>query len=157
MGLKPPSPILFLLGAFCENHNECFPLLLYSDLSIWMSHWRYTMVDAAKFWISYQQLAFLISLSHWQLMQNLAPSISLRALQYNDFGDSCTLDWMPRLKLKSLTDSIRHIDNYCVHFRRSDHQVDEAIFWESTALQELMDFCPCETVAHQKNPHRADF
>ena len=57
---------------------------------------------------------------------------------------------MTKLILKSLTDSIRHIDNYCVHFRRSDHQVDEAIFWESTVLQELMDFCPCETVAHQK-------
>ena len=39
-----------------------------------MSHWRHTMVDGAKIWISYQQPAFFISSSHWQLIQNLAPS-----------------------------------------------------------------------------------
>ena len=39
-----------------------------------MSHWHYMMVDGAKFWISYQRLAFLRSFSRWQLIQNLAPS-----------------------------------------------------------------------------------
>ena len=32
------------------------------------------MVDGAKFWFSYQWLAFLSALSRWQLFQNLAPS-----------------------------------------------------------------------------------
>ena len=39
-----------------------------------MSHWRHTMVDGTKFWISYQQLPFLSSFGRWQLIQNLAPS-----------------------------------------------------------------------------------
>ena len=39
-----------------------------------MSHWRHTMVDGTKFWISYQWLAFLSIFSRWQLIQNLAPS-----------------------------------------------------------------------------------
>ena len=38
-----------------------------------MSHWQHTMVNGAKFWISYQQLAFLSSFGRWQLIQNLAP------------------------------------------------------------------------------------
>ena len=41
---------------------------------IGISNWRHTMVDGTKFWISYQQLTFLSILSHWQLIQNLAPS-----------------------------------------------------------------------------------
>ena len=36
------------------------------------------------------------------------------------------------------------IDNYCVHFRRSDHQVDEAIFWEP--LTRVDDYCPFNAV-----------
>ena len=32
------------------------------------------MVDGTKFWISCQWVAFLISFSRWQLIQNLAPS-----------------------------------------------------------------------------------
>ena len=39
-----------------------------------MSHWCHTMVNGAKFWISYQQLAFLSGFSCWQLIINLAPS-----------------------------------------------------------------------------------
>ena len=38
-----------------------------------MSHWRYMMLDGVKFWISYQQLAFLNSLCRLQLIQNSAP------------------------------------------------------------------------------------
>ena len=43
---------------------------------IWMSHWWHMMVDSAKFWISYQQPLFLTSFSHWQLIQNLVPSMA---------------------------------------------------------------------------------
>ena len=39
---------------------------------IQMSYWRHMMLDVAK--ISYQRLAFLSICSHWQLIQNLAPS-----------------------------------------------------------------------------------
>ena len=39
-----------------------------------MSHWRHTMVDGTKFWISYQWLAYLSSFSHWQVIQNSTPS-----------------------------------------------------------------------------------
>ena len=34
----------------------------------------YWPLDGAKFWICYQRLAFLISFSPWQLIQNSAPS-----------------------------------------------------------------------------------
>ena len=55
-----------------------FQLLLgyFSDLI--QSHWCHTMVDCAKFWINYQQLAFLSSYSRWQLIQNLVPSTIMR-------------------------------------------------------------------------------
>ena len=39
-----------------------------------MSHWHHTMVDGAKFWISYQRLTVLSISSHWELIQNSAPS-----------------------------------------------------------------------------------
>ena len=39
-----------------------------------MSHWRQQMVDGADFWISCHWLAFLSSLSQWQLIQKLVPS-----------------------------------------------------------------------------------
>ena len=39
-----------------------------------MSHWSHKMVDGAKFWVSCQQLKLLRKASHWQLIQNLAPS-----------------------------------------------------------------------------------
>ena len=39
-------------------------------IHIRMSHWRYMMVDGAKFWINYQRLAFLSIFCCWQLIQN---------------------------------------------------------------------------------------
>ena len=48
-----------------------------------MSHWRHTMVDGDKFGISYQRLAFLSILSHWQLIQNLAPFIIMWCIVTN--------------------------------------------------------------------------
>ena len=59
-------------------NRTLFQLLLgyFSDLI--QSHWCHTMVDCAKFWINYQQLAFLSSYSRWQLIQNLVPSTIMR-------------------------------------------------------------------------------
>ena len=39
-----------------------------------MSHWRHTVVDGAEFWIISQWLRLLRKASHWQLIQNSAPS-----------------------------------------------------------------------------------
>ena len=39
-----------------------------------MTHWCHTMVDGDEFWISCQWLTFLSILSHWQPIQNSAPS-----------------------------------------------------------------------------------
>ena len=39
-----------------------------------MSHWRQQMVDGADFWISCHWLAFLSSLSQWQLIQKYKKS-----------------------------------------------------------------------------------
>jgi hypothetical protein len=52
--------------------------------AIWMSHWRHTMEDDAKFWIGCHWLAFLSSFGRWQLIQNLAPSTIL--LRQCDIG-----------------------------------------------------------------------
>ena len=56
-------------------------------VSIRMSHWRHMMVDGAKFWISYQRLAFLSTFGRWQLIQNLAPSTIV--LRQCDIRISC--------------------------------------------------------------------
>ena len=56
---------------------ECIPLkqtISTSTIHIRMSHWRHTMVDGAEFWISCQWLEILRKASHWQLIQNSAPS-----------------------------------------------------------------------------------
>ena len=53
--------------------NNFFNGQLYKS-DIWMSHWRQQMVDGADFWISCHWLAFLSSLSQWQLIQKLVPS-----------------------------------------------------------------------------------
>ena len=50
------------------------------DANFWViriSHWRHTMVDGAKFWISCKQPAFLSSFSRLQVIQNSAPSTIL--------------------------------------------------------------------------------
>ena len=39
-----------------------------------MSHWHHRMVDGTEFWISCQWLSLLRIATHWQLIQNLAPS-----------------------------------------------------------------------------------
>ena len=39
-----------------------------------MSHWRNMMVDGSELWIIYQQLMLLRKASHWNSIQNLAPS-----------------------------------------------------------------------------------
>ena len=65
-----------LLGCPKDEHFSYFHSSCQLGLTviIWMSHWRHTMVDGTRFWISCQWLAFLIILSRWQLIQNLAPS-----------------------------------------------------------------------------------
>ena len=55
-------------------HLGSFVKILCLILPILMSHWHNTMVDGAKFWISCQQLIILRKASHWQLIQNSAPS-----------------------------------------------------------------------------------
>ena len=50
---------------------------LYGDVflqTIRMLHWHHMMVDGTKFWISYQQPAFISISSCWQLIQNSVPS-----------------------------------------------------------------------------------
>ena len=42
---------------------------------IWMTHWRHTWVDGAKFLISCHWLKLLSKASRWQPIQNLMPSI----------------------------------------------------------------------------------
>ena len=41
-----------------------------------MSHWRHTMVDGAKFWISCKRPTFLSNFSHLQLIENSVPSVA---------------------------------------------------------------------------------
>jgi hypothetical protein len=43
-----------------------------NSFTIQMSHWRHTMVDGAKFWISCKRPAFLSSFSRLQLIQKSA-------------------------------------------------------------------------------------
>ena len=45
-----------------------------SILLIQMSHWRHTMLDGAKLWISCEWLAFLNISGRSQMIQNSAPS-----------------------------------------------------------------------------------
>ena len=53
-----------------HNYSELTCLVIsWNICRIRMSHWRHTMVDGAKFWISYQQLRLLRKASHWQLIQ----------------------------------------------------------------------------------------
>ena len=66
---------IYLSVCFSETLNSGVALAPpASPLSIWMSHWHHKMVDAAKFWISCHWLNLLRKASHWQLIQNLAPS-----------------------------------------------------------------------------------
>ena len=59
-------------------HSSIFQIIYVNNIvslsSIPMSHWRHTMVDGTKFWISYQWLAFLSVFCRWHLIQNSAPS-----------------------------------------------------------------------------------
>ena len=65
---------------FTKSNNELqikFLKALWIIRLFWiirMSHWRHTMVDGSKFWISYQRPRLLRKASRWQLIQNLAPS-----------------------------------------------------------------------------------
>ena len=65
-----------------------------------MSHWRHTMVDGAKFWISYQWLAFLSIFSRWQLIQNLAPS-TIEWRQYD-----IRIEWEFSIRIKNATSRV---------------------------------------------------
>ena len=82
-----------------------------------MSHWRHTMVDGAEFWISRQWLAFLSSFSHWQVIQNPAPS---------------TIVWRQcdiRITTKLLSQKRHHLAIFCIslHWQRGTTQKKEEI------------------------------
>jgi hypothetical protein len=65
---------LFHIEFIVTSHNSVVSSLctclryLEQSQSIPISDWRHKMVDGAKFWISYQQLAFLSSFGHRQLI-----------------------------------------------------------------------------------------
>ena len=73
---------------------------------IQMSHWRHTMVDGTKFWISYQWPAFLSIPSCRQLIQNSAPSTILwrqcdfRIAGWAGFGILCILQVAQKTKFE---------------------------------------------------------
>ena len=81
----------------------------FEKICIRMSHWRHTMVDGAKFSISYQGLAFLSSISSWQLIS--APSTimclqcDIRILLPHKRGHAKLLD-------KRLWPKVRFAPNY---------------------------------------------
>ena len=56
----------------CTCQDKMKTIFLTPDIR--MSHWHHTMVDGAEFWISCQRPNLLRKPSHWQLIQNLAPS-----------------------------------------------------------------------------------
>ena len=50
---------MFIIKVFYLLQCSTYRNWKMSDASIWMSHWRHTMVDGAKFWISCKRLKLL--------------------------------------------------------------------------------------------------
>ena len=66
---------IFVFVSYMCLHLVFFSLFFHPFLlSIWLSHWRHTMVDGAEFWISCKRPAFLCSFSRLQVIQNSVPS-----------------------------------------------------------------------------------
>ena len=65
-----------------------------------MSHWRHTMVDGAKFWITCKWLTLLRKAGCLQLIQNLAPSTIVWCQCDIRIGLS-KIDWFSRTQIKS--------------------------------------------------------
>ena len=61
-----------------------------------MSHWRHTMVDGAKFWISCQQPKLLRRASQWQPIQNSVKSSIVWRQCDNQIAPEYTLSSPPK-------------------------------------------------------------